>query len=84
MSGLFRRSGTGIHDWAEAFGARLISPQVATLGGFIVARLGRAPQVGDRVELGNVRLEVEQIDRARVLSIIVTLLEGEAGEAGPS
>ncbi len=75
---------TGIHDWAEAFGARLISPQVATLGGFIVARLGRAPQVGDRVELGNVRLEVEQIDRARVLSIIVTLLEGEAGEAGPS
>ncbi len=73
---------SGIHDWAEAFGTRLVSPQVATLGGFIVARLGRAPQVGDRVELGNVRLQVEQIDRARVLSIIVTLLAGEAGQEG--
>ncbi len=73
---------TGIHDWAEAFGTRLVSPQVATLGGFVVARLGRAPQVGDRVELGNVRLQVEQIDRARVLSIIVTLLEGETSPEG--
>ncbi len=73
---------TGIHDWAEAFGTRLVSPQVATLGGFIVARLGRAPQVDDRVELGNVRLQVEQIDRARVLSIIVTLLDGETDPEG--
>ena len=73
---------TRVHDWAEAFGARLVSPQVATLGGLILARLGRAPQVGDRVDLGNVRLEVEQVDRARVLTVIVTLEpEGTPPEA---
>lgn len=69
---------THVQDWAESFGARLVSPQVTTLGGLIVARLGRAPRVGDCVELGNVRLEVERIDRARVLAVIVTLLA--AGE----
>ena len=74
---------TRIHDWAEAFGARLVSPQVATLGGLILTRLGRAPRVGDRVELGNVRLEVERIDRSRVLSVIVTLLPGAGPQDGP-
>jgi len=67
---------TPIHDWAEAFGARLVSPQVATLGGLLLSRLGRAPRVGDHIELSNVRLEVERIDRSRVLSVIVTLLGG--------
>ncbi len=74
---------TRIHDWAEAFGAGLVSPQVATLGGLILARLGRAPLVGDHVELGNVRLEVERIDRTRVLSVIVTLLAAAGPEDDP-
>ena len=76
--GRWRVSGdSDVHEWAEAFGQSLISPHVATLGGLIVARLGRAPHPGDTVELGNVLLEVEQIDRARVLSVIVTLTDGE-------
>jgi CBS domain containing-hemolysin-like protein len=66
---------TSIHEWAEAFGQRLASPSVSTLGGLITARLGRAPQSGDRVELGNVRLEVESAHGARVVSAIVTLTE---------
>ena len=74
---------TRIHDWAEAFGAGLVSPQVATLGGLILAKLGRAPRVGDHVELGNVRLEVERIDRSRVLSVIVTLLAAAGPEDDP-
>ncbi len=73
---------TPIHDWAEAFGARLISGHVATLGGLILARLGRAPRVGDHIELGNVRLDVERIDRSRVLSVIVTLLAGAGPQGG--
>lgn len=62
-----------VHEWAEAFGQRLVSPRVATLGGLIFERLGRAPQTGDAVDLGNVRVEVEQVDRARVVSAIVTM-----------
>jgi putative hemolysin len=64
-----------VHDWAEAFGQRLVSPRVATVGGLIVDRLGRAAEVGDVVQLGNVRLEVEEVARARVVSAIITLLD---------
>lgn len=72
-----------VHDWAEAFGQRLVSPQVATLGGLIFARLGRVPRPSDVVELGNVRLEVERVDRSRVVSVLVSLVpdDAEAGEA---
>ncbi len=72
--GRWRVSGDlSVHEWAEAFGQRLVSPRVATLGGLIFERLGRAPQTGDAVDLGNVRVEVEQVDRARVVSAIVTM-----------
>lgn len=63
----------GVHDWAEAFGQHLVSPQVATVGGLIMQKLGRTPEAGDRVRLGNVELEVEQTDRSRVVSAIITL-----------
>jgi putative hemolysin len=63
-----------VHDWAEAFGQRLISPRVSTLGGLIVERLGRAPQVGDGVIVGNVMLKVTEVEGARVATAAVTLL----------
>jgi len=72
-----------VHEWAGAFGPGLIPPRVSTLGGLITARLGRAPQIGDSVELGNVRVDVEQVDRSRVVTAIVTLTTGpdDSGEA---
>lgn len=66
-----------IHDWAKAFGQRLVSPRVATLGGLIVDRLGRAAEIGDAVDLGNVRLKVVEVDGARVVSAEITLVPGE-------
>lgn len=64
-----------VYDWAEAFGQDLVSPRVATVGGLIVDHLGRAPVVGDSITLGNVRLEVAEIERSRVLSAVVTLVK---------
>ena len=66
-----------VHEWAEAFGHLEVAPEVSTIGGLIVARLGRAPQIGDRVRVGNVVLEVEQVERSRVESVIVTLADAE-------
>jgi CBS domain containing-hemolysin-like protein len=74
-----------VHDWAEAFGATGLAPRVATLGGLITNILGRGPEVGDSVDVGSVRLEVEQVDGARVATAIITLLDEEpdapAGES---
>jgi CBS domain containing-hemolysin-like protein len=50
---------------------------VSTLGGLIMSRLGRTPVVGDSVRLGNVRVDVEQVDRSRVVTAIVTLTDDE-------
>jgi putative hemolysin len=72
---------TSVHDWAEAFGHRLVSTRVATLGGLIIERLGRAAEAGDVVDLGNVRLEVATVDRARVESAIVTLIDNRPRES---
>jgi putative hemolysin len=68
-----------VHEWAEAFGQQEVAPEISTIGGLIVARLGRAPQVGDSVSVGNVQLEVERVERSRVESVIVTLAPEEAG-----
>ena len=73
-----------VHDWAEAFGQRLVSPRVATLGGLITAHLGRAPRPQDSVEIGGVRLEVECVGHARVVTAIVTLLGDTEPESTPT
>ena len=62
-----------VHDWAEAFGQNVGSPRAATLGGLIVDGLGRAPAVGDTLRIGDAQVEVEEVDRARVVTAIVTL-----------
>ena len=71
-----------VHDWAEAFGATGLVPRVATLGGLITNMLGRGPEVGDSVDVGSVRLEVERVEGARVATAIITLLDDDAGHSG--
>jgi len=43
-----------------------------TVGGFVLARLGRIPSVGDRFEWGGVRFEVVAMDRHRVAQVRVS------------
>lgn len=63
-----------VHDWAEAFGQPLTTTRVSTVGGLIMEHLGRAPNVGDEITIGNIKLTVEAVDRARIDSAILTLL----------
>ncbi len=70
----------GVHDWASVFGRSVLSTRASTLGGLILERLGRAARVGDAVTLANVRFAVEKLDRARIVSVIVTLLGDEPGD----
>jgi putative hemolysin len=63
-----------VHDWAEAFGQPLATTRVSTVGGLIMEHLGRAPNVGDEITVGNINLSVEAVDGSRVDSAILTLL----------
>ena len=74
----FRVSGRlCVHDWANVFGREHVPPRVATVGGLLMTRLGRAPVVGDRVELGNLTLEVERMEGWRIESVRLSLREGK-------
>jgi magnesium and cobalt exporter, CNNM family len=47
-----------------------------TLGGFLMARLGRVPAVADQVELNGWRFEIMDMDRRRVDKVLVTQVSG--------
>lgn len=51
-----------------------------TLGGLVMAMLGRVPHAGDLVEVAGVRLAVEQMDGRRVDRVRVRAVEGEVAE----
>lgn len=66
-----------VHDWVQALGPTRIPPRVVTLGGLAAALLGRIPRPGDRTSLGNLLIEVEAMDKARVSSVILSLRNRE-------
>ena len=79
-SGAWRVSASlPVAEWAEFFGH---SPAVQgvgelqtvrTIGGLVMARLGRVPQPGDQVTLGNVVMTVEQMTGNRVRTVRINL-----------
>ena len=66
---------TNVRQWAAATGMLLEKCPAATMGGLIAATLGRIPEVGDSIELGNLTLSVDSMDEYRVKTIIVALNE---------
>lgn len=81
------------HDLCEAFGGQAIGglvgqQRVATVAGLILVALGRLPQVGEAVTLGNVRLEVEAMSDRTIQRVIVSVIDpqkvpdAESGSGG--
>ncbi|TDC47460.1 HlyC/CorC family transporter [Jiangella ureilytica] len=54
-----------IGDFADRTGVRLPDGPYETVAGFVVARLGRLPSVGDVVDYDGVRIEVVSLDGRR-------------------
>lgn len=60
-----------IEDFAAATGLVLPDGDYETVAGFVIARLGRIPDVGDTVEVGDAVLEVTEMVGPRVTSVEV-------------
>src|SRR6266545_2556052 len=56
-------------DFAERCGFRLPAGPYETLGGFLMARLGRLARVGDEVDVNGYRLVVTALDGRRVARV---------------
>jgi CBS domain containing-hemolysin-like protein len=62
-----------LHELNQHFDINYDEEEVDTVGGLIMAHLGRIPEVGDVVELNGVRYEVEQVTGRAVDSVLVEL-----------
>jgi putative hemolysin len=67
-----------IFDLAERLGVTIPDVEADSVGGVIVAILGRLPETGETVEVGALRLEVADADSRRVRRVRVHRLGQEA------
>jgi CBS domain containing-hemolysin-like protein len=63
-----------VEEFNERFGRNLSDDDYHTIGGIIFGELGRAPEVGDSVEIGHVKFDVAAVDGTRILYVDATLL----------
>ncbi len=70
-----------IADVEDATGAELAEEDYDTVGGFIMARLGRIPRVGDRVDVPGYQFRVMAMDGRRVDRVLVVKGTRAATEA---
>jgi putative hemolysin len=63
-----------IHDWADAFGIDIAESRTATIGGLVVAILGRVPRMGDIAFMGNLKFTIETVRKHRIESVVLELM----------
>jgi CBS domain containing-hemolysin-like protein len=71
-----------VEEFNERFERTLPDEDYHTVGGVVFGELGRAPVVGDTVEICHVRFEVAAVDGTRILYVHVTLLPLPVRQAG--
>jgi magnesium and cobalt transporter len=62
---------TQIADFNAAFGSRLPEEGADTIGGFLIAHLGRLPKRGESVSVEGLRFQVLRADSRRVYTLLV-------------
>ncbi len=71
-SGRFRvKALTQIADFNAAFGTRFSDEEVDTIGGLVIAELGRLPKRGETLTIGGFRFQVLRADSRRVYTLLV-------------
>jgi putative hemolysin len=71
-----------LDEIAEISGLELPEGPYATVGGFLMARVGRLPRVGDHVQHGGFRLEVTEVEGRRAARVRVSPPPDEPSDEG--
>jgi putative hemolysin len=67
-----------LDDFEDETGVELPEGPYETVAGFLMAQLGRLPQVGDSVEFGERRITVQELEGRRVGRVLVTAVHPPA------
>lgn len=62
-----------IYEWGDAFGIDVEDQRLTTIGGFVIAMLGKIPRPGDTAVFKNMKFTVESIEQNRIRSVILSL-----------
>lgn len=63
-----------VHEWAHAIGTLHQIPGVSTIGGLVMAKLGKLPKAGDVALMGNLQFKVESMNGRRIESLLLQLV----------
>jgi len=84
-----RSDGTAVVDGGvsiavvnDALDSEFESEEFETVGGLVLDRLGRAPEVGDEVSDAGYDLTVDEVDGARVARVVVSERQASEGAGG--
>ncbi len=72
------QGGVGLTELEGLLGHRFAREDVSTVGGLVLAELGRVPRAGEQLTLDGFTLTVEQVARRRVRRVTVKRLPAEA------
>ena len=75
--------GISIAEVNEALDAEFESEDFGTIGGLVLDRLGRAPEVGDRIEVDGYLLDVDHVDGARISTVVIREADDDGRETDP-
>lgn len=67
-------------DASRLLGVDWRDPHVTTIGGLVLSRLAHLPPPGERIEIDGVILEVEQVSRQMIATILATLPASRNGK----
>jgi len=70
----------GIGEMAERLGVEIEDGGFETVGGFVLARLGRVPAVGERFEIDGLDVTILEAERRRIHKVRVRRLTAPAAE----
>jgi putative hemolysin len=80
--GRYRVSGDlSIREWNETMGLQVVPSAFVTLGGYILALLGRLPKTGEQIELGaGLMGEIHEVRGRRVITVDLFLEDQILGD----
>jgi len=71
-----------VRDWAERFAVDEIDRHIDTIGGLILSKLGRLPRAGDTVQIRNLTLTVEVMQKRRIERVLLRRLSNKTEAVG--
>ncbi len=76
--------GLTIEDFSEVTGVALDDGDYETVAGYVIARLGRIPEVGDAIQVGDDRIEVSAMEGRRITQVVATTTPAISAEVPPT